>query len=355
MSTPPNRHASFAPAHPLIRQNLMRVTGCLPAVWEKLEGKRLLLTGGTGFFGKWLLALLALLRDEGLNVEVTVVSRDPESFLAANPFYRQVGWVRWVRADVRQVALTQRFDLLLHAAADTSAAAHQDPLSIYDSILWGTRRVLDEVARQGIERVLLVGSGAQYGVLEEQAGPVGEDARQACASELVRNAYGEAKRAAETLGALYAERYGFEVVHARCFAFSGPGLPLDGHFAIGNFVRDALQRDAIVLASRGEAVRSYLHGADLAVWMLGLLVMGETGQAYNVGSDHSLSIAELARRVGTWLAPGKPLRIMGGSDDSRRSYYVPDITRARLLGLDVWTSLEASVDSMALWCREEEM
>lgn len=341
---------SFSIDEPLLRQEAIRALQWLSELSGRLERKHLLLTGGTGFFGKWLLTLLSILREEGVDIQVTVVSRDPARFLDANPFYREATWLHWIMADVRHVSLaSQRFDLLLHGATDTSAAAHQDRLNIYDSILGGTRNLLENVVRAGVERVLLVGSGAQYGVLDAQAGPVGESSRLACASEQAVSAYGEAKRASETLAALYADRHGFELVHARCFAFSGQGLPLNGHFAIGNFVRDALYADAITLASDGKAVRSYLHGVDLAAWLLTLLVRGEPGQAYNVGSDQAISIVDLAHRVITRVAPGKPLHILG--KDGAGSFYVPDISKARSLGLSVWTDLDASIDSMARWAR----
>lgn len=344
---------SFSIDHSLLRQEVIRALQWLPELSEWLECKHLLLTGGTGFFGKWLLILLSVLREQGVDIQVTVVSRDPARFLDANPFYRNAGWLHWVMADVRHVSLaSQRFDLLLHGATDTSVAAQQDQLNIYDSILGGTRNMLENVVQAGIERVLLVGSGAQYGVLDAQLGPVGESCRLACASEQAASAYGEAKRAAETLAALYADHHGFELVHARCFAFSGPGLPLNEHFAIGNFVRDALYADAIVLNSNGTAMRSYLHGADLAAWLLTILMRGESGQAYNVGSDQAISIIDLARRVISRVAPGKPLYILGNEDDCVRSFYVPDVRRARSLGLDVWTDLDISIDSMACWGRQ---
>lgn len=340
----------FSPDIPLIGDDVRRACARLPNLPAALDRKHLLLTGGTGFFGRWLLAMLAALRAEGVDLRVSVLSRDPARFLAVHDFYRDARWLSWIRSDIRSPELVlPRFDLLLHAATDTSTSAHRNRLDLYESILEGTRNILKHAVYCGVERVLLVGSGAQYGRLDAQAGPVREDTGQACASEQADSAYGEAKRAAETLAAIHAERHGFQVVHARCFAFSGAGLPLDAHFAIGNFVRDALRADAIRLASHGLAVRSYLHGADLAAWLLQLLVGGSSGQAYNVGSDQAISIADLARRVATRLAPGKSVLIGTGAESGPRSFYVPDIGKARLLGLDVWTSLDASVDNMARW------
>lgn len=342
---------AFSPDSAQIRADLQNIPETL-GLHEALDGKHLLLTGATGFFGRWLLALLAQLNGQGMRVDVSALSRNPSRFLALQPYFRDLPWLHWEQGDVRdlQIPMQRAPDMILHAAADTSAAAHARPLELFDSIIGGARRVLELGAQSGVDRILLIGSGAQYGVMSAFQ-LVGEDYSGACESSCVSSAYGEAKRAQEVLGAIYAKDHGLDVVMARCFAFSGPGLPLDGHFAIGNFVRDALCADAIVLKSAGQAVRSYLHGADLACWLLVLLLRGQSGQVYNVGSDQAISIADLARRVVARIAPDKSIKILGNADTCGRSFYVPDVSRARGLGLDVWTSLDASIDSMAAWAR----
>jgi nucleoside-diphosphate-sugar epimerase len=335
---------------PLVQASLQRIPAAL-GLSEGLSGRHLLLTGGTGFFGLWLLALLHQFNEQGAGIEVTVVSRNPARFLDTQPQYRDCAWLRWLAGDVRdlQEISGRPPDLILHAAVETSAAAHNKPLEIFDTILGGARRVLDLAVRSNARRILLTGSGAQYGALPAGAG-VAENYAGACVSNSTSSAYGEAKRAQEALAAIYAQDHGLEAVMTRCFAFAGPGLSLDGHFAIGNFVRDALRADAIVLNSAGEAVRSYLHGADLAAWLLFMLAKGKPGQAYNVGSDQAISIADLAVRVGQRLAPHKPVRILGRPGaPGARSWYVPDIGKAQSLGLSVWTDLDASIDSMAAW------
>jgi len=335
----------------LIQSSLARIPATLN-LQDALAGQHLLLTGCTGFFGRWLLALLASLNRQGAAIRVSVVSRNPARFLAEQPQYQDCTWLHWVVCDIRQLESVPgpSVDLILHGAADTSAAAHAEPLELFSSIIGGAQRVLELAVRSGTRRVLFTGSGAQYGRLPLDH-PVSESFNGACVSASSASAYGEAKRAQETLGAIYAKKYGIDVILTRCFAFAGPGLPLSGHFAIGNFVRDALNADSIVLNSLGEAMRSYLHGADLAAWLLTLLTRGESGQAYNVGSDQAVSIAELARLVAAQIAPHKPVLIRGQGGGSERSYYVPDITRAKELGLDVWTSLDESIHSMAEWAR----
>ena len=343
-----------APPSPLDQvAALQRREAVVQALVCGLQGKRLLLTGATGFFGLHLLHLLGRIQAEGGAAEVTAVSRDPACFLRRRPCLHGLPWLQWVAADVRDLGVLQgcRFDLVLHAATDTSADAGRRPVELFDTILEGGRQVLRLAGRQAGARVLFTGSGAQYGSLPAGQ-PVNEDSLLACTSNSSASAYGEAKRAQETLATIHAAQSGIEVVLTRCFAFSGPGLPLDAHFAIGNFVRDALRADAIILSSSGESVRSYLDGQDLAVWLLHLLLHGQSGQAYNVGSDQALSIAELARRVGARLAPHKPVRILGQPGDGAQSYYVPDTGKARRLGLDAWTSLDQSIDRMGRWAEE---
>lgn len=342
---------SFSPDSSQIKEDFHRIPIALDLL-SALSGQHLFLTGGTGFFGRWLLAFLAYLNSKGACIAVTVLSRAPAVFLEAQPYYRDLSWLHWLQGDIRDFQMPSycKPDLILHAAADTSMAAHAKPLDLFDTIVVGARRVLQFAVNSGVRRVLFTGSGAQYGALSMPA--VTEEYQGACYSNVTASVYGEAKRAQEVLAAIYAESHGLEIVLTRCFAFSGPGLPLDGHFAIGNFVRDALDADAIVVQSDGQSLRSYLHGSDLAAWLLKLLVSGKSGQAYNVGSDHALSIADLANQVLARVAPHKAVRILGQTRAAERSSYVPEISRARALGLDVWTSLDLSIDSMANWAKQ---
>lgn len=317
-----------------------------------MRGRKILITGGTGFFGRWLLALFDELNMRGAGVSITIVSRAPEKFLNSNPCYRNVSWLKWITSDIAGDWYKHRLDVnyIIHAATDTTFRSSDRPLTLFDSIVNGARGVLEFAAKNGVERVLMVGSGAQYGVLLDQS-PVNEEYIGACRSEELANVYGEAKRVQETLSAIYAHEHGVQTVLTRCFAFSGPGLALDAHFAIGNFVRDALVSQSIKILSSGSTLRSYLHGSDLAAWLLVLLCRGQSGGVYNVGSNRSVSIAKLARLVVERIAPEKSVRILGQRSCDGRQSYIPDIQRARGHGLDVWTSLEESIDSMARYAR----
>jgi UDP-glucuronate decarboxylase len=192
---------------------------------------------------------------------------------------------------------------------------------------------------------LLTISGAIYGPQPTDLAAIPEDWPGSPPLADPSTAYGQGKRAAEHLCALFAHQHGLETVVARCFAFVGPDLPLNVHFAIGNFIRDALTAKSITVAGDGTALRTYLHQSDLAHWLFTLLERGRPGEAYNVGSDEVISIADLAHLVRDVLAPEKPVHILGKPDaGASRSRYVPDIRKAQQeLGLSVTVPLAEAI------------
>jgi dTDP-glucose 4,6-dehydratase len=295
----------------------------------------LLLTGGTGFFGKALLRHWKDLAAQGRAVpNVTVLSRQPEAFLARHPAFAAQPWLRFHQGDVLRpssLPAAPAFTHVLHAAADSTDAPKLKPLQRYAQIVDGTRHLLDYSAAHGIGRFLFTSSGGVYGPQPKDMDRIPETYQGMPDPLDERNSYGVAKRCAEHLCKLYSEQYGLEVVIARCFAFVGRDLPLDAHFAIGNFIRDALHSSEIVVRGDGSPVRTYLDQRDLAKWLETLLIHGKSGSAYNVGGDQTITILELARIIRDLLAPDKTINIIGSIESkSLNNRYVPDISRARV-------------------------
>ena len=308
---------------------------------------KLLLTGGTGFFGRSFLRK-HLLCNNLSNVCLTVISRDPSSFVKSYPEFFNLFALRFLQADIQNrfsLPWGDRFTHVFHAATDSTVGPSLTPLQRYDQIVDGTRNILDLAVATGARRLLLTSSGAIYGPQPPDLPAISESWYGSPPLAETNTAYGQAKRAAEHLCALYAEQHGLETVVARCFAFVGRDLPLNVHFAIGNFIRDALTADAITVAGDGTPLRTYLDQSDLANWLFTLLERGRSGEAYNVGSDEVISIADLAYLVRDILAPNKPVRILGQpAPGDARNRYVPDISKVRYgLGLDVTVPLAESI------------
>ncbi len=314
------------------------------------EHKHYLLTGGTGFFGVSLLRHLRIA--EGYRPRLTVLSREPERFCKRYPDL--VDLADWIRGDVldyTSLPTDQRYTHVIHAAADSTFGQKLTPLERYEQIVTGTKNALDLAVAAGAKRFLLTSSGGVYGPQPHNMTLIAEDYCGMPDPLNPKNAYGVAKRTAEHLCALYQDKHGIETVIARCFAFVGPDLPLDVHFAIGNFIRDAIWRDEITVLGDGTAVRSYLEQSDLAVWLLAVLEKGKPGRSYNVGSDRPISITDLAVLVRDTISPGKKVSVLGKSTatNTEGSLYVPDISRAREeLGLDITVFLENAIRKTAL-------
>ena len=324
---------------------------------DDLRGARVLVTGATGWFGTWLLdALVALDRTRRLGLRIVAASRDPQAFAARHPALHRAPQIEWITADVRRLFTVEgRITHVIHAATDASARLNaDDPDRMYDTIVSGTRHVLDVAARASAARLLFVGSGAVYGVQPAGVSAFSEDHVVAPALRDTGNAYAEGKRAAERLILAWQQAGHGTASIARCFAFTGPHMPFDAHFAIGNFVRDALEREALVVRGDGRPLRSYLYMGDLVVWLLTILLAGRAGRAYNVGSDDAVSIATLAQRCVASTGRAVDVVVEGRPGDARD--YVPVIDRARdELGLAVRVPLDAAIDRTVAWRRRTVM
>jgi len=298
----------------------------------KARGQSFFITGGTGFFGMWLLESFAHANDTlDLGARATVLTRDPAAFALKAPHLAGRSDLTFIQGDVRTFTFPAgQFGYIIHAATEASAKLNEEaPHEMLDAIIGGTRRVLEFAAQCGVKKLLLTSSGAVYGRQPPDLSHMPEDYLGAPDPLLPGSAYGEGKRVSEHLCSVHARQHGYEVKIARCFAFVGPHLPLDAHFAIGNFIRDALAGGPIRVGGDGTPYRSYLYAADLAIWLWTILLRGEHARAYNVGSDEALSIAELAQRVAKLCPPIQPINIAHiPALNTATTRYVPSISRA---------------------------
>lgn len=319
-------------------------------LWRDLHGANFFITGGTGFYGKWLLESIAAANDLlGARVRATILSRDPARFanevphLAARPEFCCLG------GDIADFAFPAgQFDYLFHFATASAAEVGAGGTATIMHTLRGTERVLHFARDKGVNRMLFASSGAVYGPQPAELSHIPETYQGAPNSADPACSYAEMKRISETM----CVSSGVNCVTARGFAFVGPYLPLTDKFAVGSFVRDALAGGPIRIHGDGTAVRSYLYAADLAVWLVTLLVRGKPSQAYNVGSDEAISLADLARAVAA-TASGAEVEFGQVPTLSTRKY-VPSIDRARgELGLEanirVATALRRTIDWSKHW------
>jgi dTDP-glucose 4,6-dehydratase len=142
-------------------------------------------------------------------------------------------------------------------------------------------------------------------------------------------------------------------VVARLFAFVGPFLPLDEHFAVGNFIRDGLNGGPIIVKGDGQTVRSYQYPTDMVRWLWTLADKASPQRAYNVGSDVGLSMREIAAGVAR-ASGGIEVQILAAVDPTKPiDRYVPDVNRvATELGLANDVEFDEAIRRTVAWNRE---
>lgn len=347
-----NYSSSAAPPWAL-SDDLGAISAALANDWSKLTGKTIFMTGGTGFIGRWMLEALAeAQRRFELSVKVRVLTRNPAAFASKAPHLASAPGFEFVAGDILTLAHDgSGYDYVIHAATDASADLNEhDPLRMFDTIVTGTRNTLEFAVAAKARRFFFLSSGAVYGAQPFEVTNVNEEYRGGPDLWTHRSAYGEGKRAAEMLCAIYRRQFGLDVINARIFALLGPLLSLDIHFAAGNFIRDAMAGRPITVQGAGTAVRSYLYAADLTIWLWAMLLRAPENATYNVGSEVGVSIAELAERTARLLGAGG-FEILGKADDGwNPGRYVPSTAKIRTeLGLAETVALDQAILRTAMW------
>jgi dTDP-glucose 4,6-dehydratase len=339
---------------PLPEQDLDHVLEHTESLWEELRDGRVFVTGGTGFFGRWMLESFLHANDElGLGARVAVLTRAPGVFARRAPHVTGHAATTLHSGDVSSFeSPDEPCTHVLHLATET--VLEPSRAASFATAVAGTKRVLEFADESRARRLLFASSGAVYGPQPPDCERIPEEYAGAPSLQDVSAGYGHGKRAAEFLCAVAAAETDLAVTIARCFAFVGPLLPLDSNFAIGNFIRDALSGDRIAVQGDGTARRSYLYTADLAVWLWTILFRGESSRPYNVGSEADLSIAELASLVSDVLEPGLPVEIARSpTPGAPPARYVPATGRARSeLGLGDLVRLDDAILRTARWYRD---
>jgi nucleoside-diphosphate-sugar epimerase len=339
---------------PLAKVDLDHILTGSESCWEQMRGQRLFITGGTGFFGCWLLESFCHINKQlQLDANATVLTRRLDAFKQKSPHLFAEKCLTFVQGDVRDFTFPSgNFAFVIHAATEASAKqAAENPTEMLTTIIDGTERVLEFARSHHTRKFLLTSSGAVYGKQPNNLTHIPESYLGGPDPLDPASVYAEGKRISEQMCALAAKQSSIEFKIGRCFAFLGPHLPLDAHFAIGNFIGDVLAGRPILIAGDGTPRRSYLYAADLAVWLWTMLFRAPSLIPFNIGSAKDLSILEIAQAVARVLNPQTEIRVsQQPTPDAAVARYVPSVDRAsEMLGLQQMIDLEESIRRTAQW------
>lgn len=309
----------------------------------------LLVIGGSGFFGKSILDSYkrGLLNPFEISA-ITVMARSADKLIDEVPHLLDKS-IRLLNADISKCSSLPSADVVIHAAASTDerdyiARAKEERLNIQVGT-YNFCKLAPKFCKNA--RIVYVSSGAVCGQQSAGIEKMAEEYSLGSIDQLTvqKRDYAAAKRDAEkAITALGKE--GLQVSIARCFSFIGPYLPLDQHFAIGNFIRDGLRGDMVVVKARGAVYRSYLHADDLVQWLMRIGQMASSAcPIFNVGSDEAISIQDLAKKIAVYFQIGLQLHQI---DSKLVDRYIPSIEKSRSIGCEIKFHLEEAIERTVL-------
>ena len=301
---------------PLPEEDLRHVLRQTGDLWSEA---RVLFTGASGFFGSWMLeSFLYAGTQLDLPLRAIAVTRDAQRFSQHLPHLAGDPRVEILESDAATLPVPEGpVNFIVHSLF--APAPLQEMESHYEM---ATGRLLEIAAQKRVSGCLLCSTGAVYKPSGE-CSPISENRPRFGAGDPL--SYPRIRAQVEDQWEAGGSKLGLPATIARGFAFVGPRLPLDGQFAVGNFLRDALAGGPVTVRGDGSPVRSYMHASDLAVRLWTILVRGQPGGVYNVGSGAAITIGETARAVAGLVRQSAEVRVL--REDAVFSYYVPDTTR----------------------------
>lgn len=292
----------------IILEDLEQIVNDRTIPWEKIDGKKILVTGGTGLIGSTLIRAL-LYRNikfqDGPKVFALIRNRKK-----ADKILKE--WIGsehlvLIEGDVTQtVQMPEKPDYIVHGASQTSSRAFvEEPVETIQTALLGTGNLLKTAAESKVEGFVYLSSMEVYGTPETDE-KISEEHGTNLDPVIVRNCYPESKRMCESMCGSYAEEYGVPTKILRLTQTFGPGVdPEDGR-VFAEFARCVKENRDIILHTAGETRRSYLYTGDAVRAILHVLLKGEAGQAYNAANEETYcSIYEMAMLAAEKIAENR--------------------------------------------------
>lgn len=346
MSTARKHDTSFVEA------DLARVVTQLDL--SQLNNSCILITGASGFMGLWLTELLVhLINKHALQLKIHLLARDFTFAKKEAPhLFAQQNHINLIVDDVRSLhELPADVEWIVHAAGSPDSRVHNSqPIFASQTITQGTLSVLECATRlPKLKGFLNVSSGYVYGYHSSME-PINEKSFVGFDPGIFSTAYVEAKRYAESLCTVYRNQFRLPIINVRPFAFVGPYQAIDAPWAVNNFINDVTNNQPIRIQGDGTAVRSYMYGADMAWWLLNILVRGESGRSYNLGSQNAITLKELAEKIRHLSGNKIEISQSRALLKSKPSIFVPAVELAQAeMGLRLQFDIDSSLTRTLQW------
>lgn len=312
--------------------------------FRELDGSRITVLGGTGFIGQWLIgALNAFASNFDFSTEITIVTRDSKK--AQGLFTGKLSIpTRFVEFDFVDSSVDlDKSDFFVNGATPSrNTTGFKNSDAVYSSSVNASKSIVQSAIKfANMPKVVNLSSGIVYG---SQGSEVRNQAETSISlTPKSESGYLDAKLASELIFGDANTSGALSSISPRLYAFAGPGIVLNEHFAVGNFLRDGLDGKPILIEGNPETLRSYMYPTDLIIWIL-VALLNPMDLNVNIGSESPISMLDLAQLISD-LTSKRGVKIL--NENQAASNYVPSTSTFRdVYGVAQTLDLEAG---LRLW------
>lgn len=280
---------------------------------ENLKNSHILITGGTGFVGRWLTEMLIYLNENfSFNVTIYLLARNiPKDYN-----HSKLDYIHFIKSDIKNIKeLPDVLNYIIHAAGTPDSKNHvSNPIKTFETFVKGTQNILDISSRlPNLIKFIHFSSNKIYG--DNYTTSLVDENNYNIIGYNNNDVYCESKRMSETICKAYMSQLYLPIIILRPFAFIGPFQSLDKPWAVNNFIRDAILGGPIRILGNEFTTKGYMYGSDLANYILNILSVGKVGDVYNIGSSKPLTLLELAQKIKKLINSEIEIKIRSSKDN----------------------------------------
>lgn len=287
----------------IIEKDINEIVNSLGPEIKKLEGKTMVISGGAGFLGSYIIATIDVLNKTKLKNKCKVVCLD--NYITGkksrlDKFNLDKRFIKIQKADVtKPIHISGKIDFIMHAAGVASPIYYQQfPVETMESAIFGAKQLLEVARKKKIRSYLFFSSSEIYGDPDKKNIPTKETYKGNVSSIGPRSAYDESKRLGETMSMVYFRKYGVPVKIVRPFNVYGPGMYSDDKRVVPTFLSAAMKNEPLTVHNNGVQTRTFCYINDAVILFIKILLSERNGEVYNVGSTaREMTILDLARKI----------------------------------------------------------
>lgn len=254
---------------------------------QELSNKTIMITGATGMIGSCIIDILMLQNKlNDLNCSIIAIGRNTIKAKTRFDEYWNSSTFSFIQADVNKgIEYQKHIDYIIHAASNTHPLAYAtDPIGTIETNVIGTNNLLRFASKENVDRFIFLSSVEIYGQNRGDIDEFTENYLGYINCNTLRAGYPESKRVGESLCQAYIKQEGINIVIPRLARVFGPTMLMTDSKALSQFIKNALNKEDIVLKSDGTQLFSYIYSIDAATAIIFCLLNGKNGEAYNISN-----------------------------------------------------------------------